>query len=296
MHEKPGVNDVAEKAFRRHYGQVYRYLLIVAVGAAALIAVLLWPSGGKHTSILDRASAAIGDGPVMHVVIQTPSGFQLIELSGGRTITPTDERESWSDRGSQRVHVVVRERGRVVEELLRPDDPGSTLGETDPAFEALWTCYQKALADKTAKLIGKGSIYGHRVYWLQFPLPDHGGPGSQVAVDQGSYRPVAFRQYAGPGGFFHERVLLVRTEPFSESDFRRKTARRGPLNTRVRRDSGALAPAGEAMADCRSEHPGPEADVRRPVDCQDPQADVTWGRALTCRRQVDSDRRAKEAA
>jgi RNA polymerase sigma-70 factor (ECF subfamily) len=26
VHEKPGVNDVAEKAFRRHYDQVYRYL------------------------------------------------------------------------------------------------------------------------------------------------------------------------------------------------------------------------------------------------------------------------------
>jgi RNA polymerase sigma factor (sigma-70 family) len=26
VHEKPGVNDVAETAFRRHYDQVYRYL------------------------------------------------------------------------------------------------------------------------------------------------------------------------------------------------------------------------------------------------------------------------------
>jgi RNA polymerase sigma factor (sigma-70 family) len=26
VHEKPGVNEVAEKAFRRHYDQVYRYL------------------------------------------------------------------------------------------------------------------------------------------------------------------------------------------------------------------------------------------------------------------------------
>jgi len=26
VHEKPGVNDVAERAFRRHYDQVYRYL------------------------------------------------------------------------------------------------------------------------------------------------------------------------------------------------------------------------------------------------------------------------------
>jgi hypothetical protein len=207
-----------------------RSAAVVAVGAAVLIAVLLWPSGGKRNPILERALAAIGDGPVMHVVVRTPSGFQLVELSGGRTITPTDEIEIWSDRSSQRAHAVIRERGRVVGEMLRPDDPGSTLGETDPAFEALWTGYQNALVDRTAKLISEGSIYGHRVYWLQFPLPDHGGRGSQVAVDRDSYRPVAFRQYAGEGGFIPERVLLARTQPFSESDFERKTAIPSPLN------------------------------------------------------------------
>lgn len=204
---------------------------VCALGAAVLVAVLLWPSGGKHTRILDRASAAIGDGPVMHVVVQTPSGFQLVELRGGRRITPKDELEIWSDRSSQRAHVVIRERGRVVSEMLRPEDPGSTLGETDPAFAALWTGYRNALADRTAKVVGEGSVYGHRVYWLQFPLPDNGGPGSQVAVDQESYRPVAFRQYAGgEGRFIHERVLLARTEPFSDSDFRRRTVRPSPHN------------------------------------------------------------------
>jgi hypothetical protein len=208
-----------------------RSAAVVAVGAAVLIAVLLWPSGGKRNPILERALAAIGDGPVMHVVLQTPSGFQLVELSGGRTITPTDEIEIWSDRSSQRAHAVIRERGRVVAEMLRPDDPGSTLGETDHAFSALWTGYRKALADGTAKLIGEDDIYGHRVYWLQFRLPDHGGPGSQVAVDRDSYRPVAFRQYGGgQGRFIHERVLLARAEPFSESDFQRQTALPSPLN------------------------------------------------------------------
>src|SRR4030095_6956640 len=64
-----------------------RSAAVVAVGAAVLIAVLLWPSGGKRNPILERALAAIGDGPVMHVVLQTPSGFQLVELSGGRAST-----------------------------------------------------------------------------------------------------------------------------------------------------------------------------------------------------------------
>jgi hypothetical protein len=217
---------------------------VAAIAAGVLLAVLFWPGGGGRTQgILGRALAAIGDDRVMHVVVQTPSGFQLVELAGGRTITPTDEVEIWSDRSSRRAHAVIRERGRVVAEMLRPDDPGSTLGEVDPAFAALWTGYQKALADKTATLVGEDSIYGHRVYWLQFPLPHHGGPGSQVAVDQHSYRPVAFRAYGGgQGRFIPERILLARTEPFSDSDFRRQTARANPLHGTNTDTGSALEP------------------------------------------------------
>jgi hypothetical protein len=209
-----------------------RAALVAAVGAAALLAVLLWPSGGKHTSVIDRASAAIGDGPVMHVVLKTPSGFQLVELDGDRTIAVSDEVEIWSDRSSKRAHVITRERGRVVSETLIPEDDRG-LGVLDPAFTALWTGYRKALGDGTAKLIGKGSIYGHRVYWLQFSLPDHGPPGSRVAVDQDSYRPVAIYGYAGGSGFIHEQVLLARTQPFSDADFQRITPRRGSVRTSI---------------------------------------------------------------
>jgi hypothetical protein len=214
-----------------------RSAAVVAVGAAVLIAVLLWPSGGKQNPILERALAAIGDGRVMHVLLQTPSGYQVVELRGGRTITPRDEVEIWSDRSSKRARAITRDRGRVVAETLIPEDDHG-LGEPDPAFSALWTGYRNALANGSAKLIGKGSIYGHDVYWLQFPLPDHGGPGSRVAVDQDSYRPVAIYGYAGGSGFIHEQVLLARTEPFSESDFRRQTARPHPLQSGTRVSTG----------------------------------------------------------
>jgi hypothetical protein len=209
-----------------------RWAVVVAIAAAALIAVLLWPSGGKPTSVLDRALAAIGDDRVMHVVLRTPSGFQFVELRGGRTISPTDEVEIWNDRSSRRGHAIVRERGQVISETLIPDDDHG-LGELDPALAALWTGYRQALAEGTAKLIGKGSIYGHRVYWLQFPLPDHGPPGSRVAVDQDSYRPVAIYGYAGGSGFIHEQVLLARTQPFSDADFQRITPRRASVRTSI---------------------------------------------------------------
>jgi len=210
-----------------------RAAVVVALGLAALVAVLLWPGGGRRT-ILDRALAAIGDARVMHVVLQAPAGFQFVELSGGRTITPTNKVEIWNDRSSKRGHSITREQGRVVAEWLTPEDDGG-VGVPDPALEAFWTGYRNALAEGTAKLVGKGSIYGHRVYWLQFPLPGHAGPGSRVAVDRDSYRPVAFYEYAGGGGrFIHERVLLAEAVPFSDSDFRRRTAPPRPLQDGTR--------------------------------------------------------------
>jgi hypothetical protein len=63
--------------------------------------VLLWPGGGKRTT-LDRARAAIGDGRVIHVVLQNAFRFSARRGRRGRTITPTDEVEIWSDRTSRR--------------------------------------------------------------------------------------------------------------------------------------------------------------------------------------------------
>src|SRR4029450_7211515 len=99
-----------------------RSAVVVAIAAVALIAVLLWPSGGQHTSVLDRALAAIGDDRVMHVVLRTPSGFQFVELPGGPTISPTAEVDLCNARSSRRGHAIVRERGQVISETLIPED------------------------------------------------------------------------------------------------------------------------------------------------------------------------------
>jgi hypothetical protein len=51
---------------------------VAVAGAAVLTLVLAWPfGGGPSGSVLERAAAAIGDGPVLHVVIQDGWGGTL---------------------------------------------------------------------------------------------------------------------------------------------------------------------------------------------------------------------------
>src|SRR5437762_59997 len=58
--------------------------------AACLLIVLAWPFGGSGRSgVLDRALAALGHGPVLHVVREGGWGGTLVDLgSGARTEYP----------------------------------------------------------------------------------------------------------------------------------------------------------------------------------------------------------------
>jgi hypothetical protein len=222
-----------------------RSAVVVAVGAAALIAVLLWPSGGNRNPVLDRALAAIGDGPVLHLVTEAPSATQpeLVNLQTGRTTVPKFVFETWTERRMKRLHTLMREDGRVVGEILFPQDrtPDMHIGPVDPAFAAIWTGYRDALATGKAKLVGEGTLYGHQVYFLQFRSPFHDSPGDEVAVDQSTYEPVAFRSIFA-GRHFDTRVLLFRMEPFSSTDFQRRTSLRSLAGVSVGGGGMQVAP------------------------------------------------------
>src|SRR5436190_6197267 len=83
---------------------------VLAVGLVALLA----PSRHGGGSIVDRALAAIGNGPVLHVVTRSPYPRDtLIDLKSGDSRQVYDEIEEWSDpkRG---VHSIGRAEGHVV--------------------------------------------------------------------------------------------------------------------------------------------------------------------------------------
>jgi hypothetical protein len=221
---------------------LYRSAALVAVGASALVAVLLWPSGRGRSPILDRALAAIGNEPVLHLVVRAPTGRQLVNLRTGHTTVPTIALESWSDRSLKRFHLLYRENGQVVAEFLYPQDrvSGVHVGTIDPAYAAIWSGYRQALASGKATIVGKGSLYGKPVYWLRFS-----SPRSEVAVDRRTYKLVAFRFTTDSGRHFDTRVLLARTEPFSTSAFKRRSSRPNPLTNPTSHSSGMhVAPVG----------------------------------------------------
>jgi hypothetical protein len=233
-----------------HRRVVSRAAPLVAVGAVALVVALLWPGTGGRSGILGRALAAIGNGPVLHLVVRMPVGEQLVDVKTGRTTVPSYEVESWSDRDFKRFHIIFRLDGRIVGEMLYPQDGlnGMSLTKVDPAYTALWTGYREALAEGSAKIEREGTLDGHRVYWLTFPGLGHTPARNEVAIDRKTYEPLDFRFHLGKR-LLDQRVLLARTEPVSAAAFNRQTARPNPVSGF---SHGSAGHAGEALAASRT--------------------------------------------
>src|SRR5437870_3301520 len=70
----------------------------LAAGAVVLAAALFVGGNVRH-GIVDKALAAVGDGPVLHAVLreQLPPTYSLVELSTGRRVmhSPTRTVEVW---------------------------------------------------------------------------------------------------------------------------------------------------------------------------------------------------------
>lgn len=218
-----------------------RAALVAGLAAAIVLVVFLWPGGGRN-GILDRALAAIGNGPVFHLVTRTPTGVELYDLRTGHRRVETFESELWRDESTKRTHLVMREGGRVLGDVLLPDDltrNGGTVGRADPAFAALLSGYRTALESGRAKLERKGRIAGHRVFWLAFPSVQARLPGTEVAIDRRTYKPVVFRSHTGVG-HVDSRVLVAETTAFRPSEF----TRLGPSPFSGRNSSGGSSESG----------------------------------------------------
>ena len=63
-----------------------RFAAVAALAAAAVAALLVLPQG-EH-GIVDRAIAAIGDGRVLHMVVEVPTGTTYVDLRSGHRTVP----------------------------------------------------------------------------------------------------------------------------------------------------------------------------------------------------------------
>jgi hypothetical protein len=72
---------VAVAAGRRRRRRVGVSVVMAVVAAVAL--ALAWPFHAQHGGFFDRALAAVGDGPVLHVVLRGDWGGTLVDLRTG---------------------------------------------------------------------------------------------------------------------------------------------------------------------------------------------------------------------
>ena len=192
---------------------------VAAVAAGIAAAVLLWPSGNGNDVVLGRALAAIGDGRVLHLVLEQPLGETLVDLQTGERTVETTRLETWTDRDFRRAHIVMRSGGRVADVVL-PENAAAH-GPVDPAYVAFWTGYREALENGDAKLEGEDSIGGRPVYWLRFPSFERNVPGTLVAIDRATYKPVVIRHEGPSKRHFDVRVLVAEAIPYRAADFKR---------------------------------------------------------------------------
>jgi hypothetical protein len=154
----------------------FRASLAAGVGAAALLAVTLAPSGGM--SPLDRAAAAVKvTGPVVHLVWtqEHVTDDRVLDVATGQDQAAPDETvDNWYDTGTgtykQLFHGVdgndsVQWRNDQ-HALNDAGDSAPADALPVPAVVALFEDYRKALQDGRARIVGDGLLDGRQVVFL----------------------------------------------------------------------------------------------------------------------------------
>jgi hypothetical protein len=191
----------------------------VAVGAVAILAAP-WRDSPL---VAEHALAALGDQPVLHVIVEQSSPREtVIDLASGGERPEAIRSELWYDDERDRLRGRLSWSGRPphLEYLHSPegiftdhgverDQPGPP--RLDPAMEGFASGYRKALDSGEATVVGKEVVDGREAVILRFSLPPRRKAArpqafEEVAVDADDYRPLRVR--FGP---------LMSSRPWSEA-------------------------------------------------------------------------------
>lgn len=202
-------------------------MAVVAVAAVAVAgAALVVPLDDEQPGVVDQALAAIGDGPVIHVVTRGDWGGSLVDLSTGEVTPMYAEQEVWYDP-SRGAHYVSRFADEVMRDGIVPVSRLSRelLGQ----YAALANRYRDELSAGTAKVVADGSVDGRPVRWIRlrgewFPSFADGREhlrAEEVAVDASTHEPVYMRwtEDGRPVPGTGQLMLKLETLPAGEGDF-----------------------------------------------------------------------------
>lgn len=215
----------AERSGRR--SRVVR-MAVAGVAALALVgAALVAPFEDEQApGVVDLALAAIGDGPVIHLVTRGDWGGTLVDLSTGEVTPVYAETELWYDR-TRGVHYVSRFGGNVTSDGIA--DAAQVPQQQTRQYLALANRYRNELKSGKAKVVADGTVEGRPVRWIRlggewFPRVEDGRAhlhAEEVAVDASTHEPVYMRRTddGRPVEGTGQLILELETLGAGEGDF-----------------------------------------------------------------------------
>lgn len=223
--------ETAEPATRRHPRRrtvILASAPVLAVAAAIVAVVLLWPFASSP-SILDNALAALGTrGPVTHVVLDNSLGSYILDLRTGARTPVSGRAEIWYRPG---VGLFARWsfRGSSVRTNFLPT---GLIGDGAGAFAA---SYREQLLSHQFHVTGTAKIGRTPVYWIESAPQILGSPDrtqvEQVAISKTTFKPLFSRRLLngrveqGSG----ERVVSIESTDHAPAGLHGTTARFAPL-------------------------------------------------------------------
>ena len=227
---------LADAEGRNRRAGVMRIALVAAAAVVVVGAALVSPFEDEQpTGAIERALAAIGDGPVLHVVFRGDYGTAFMELKTGKVTPVYGDVEVWydADRGA---HYVSRFGGVITDE--RSFAPTELPESQVERYQALATRYREALESGRARVVAPGRVGDRKVLWIRLRgewRPDRHDSkfhlsAEEIAVDRETYEPVFVRQTLDGKpfpGWPGEQILELELLPDGEGDFTGESTRPG---------------------------------------------------------------------
>jgi hypothetical protein len=227
---------VADAGRSGRRARVLRLTVVAAAAVAVVGAALVSPfEDSRPPGVIDRALAAIGDGPVIHLITKGSYGGTLVDMSSGE-VTPVDaQSEVWYDPG-RGAHYISRFGNRVRSSVVvPPDQVGARQADK---LVALANRYRDELKSGKARVVGRGSVGERSVLWIRlqgerYPDAEDGREhlrAEEVAVDSDTYEPLYMRWTLDGRPTPNSGQLIVKLEtlPAGEGDFDADEAGQAP--------------------------------------------------------------------
>jgi len=197
--------------------------------AAVFAAVLFWPSAGKH-SILERALAAVGTKPIIHVTYRFKQDYAFVDLRTGRRTLVFAQHEEWLDP-SGALRSAYRDSAGHLHITVHAPGKNALSGHQKQTYSGILDGYRKALENGSATLSAKTRFRGRDIYWVRFKgqkmdtVSNHKVRSQvwalEVAIDAATYKPVYLYETIDgrPQQITGQEIVSVETLPSGSIDF-----------------------------------------------------------------------------